>query len=343
VDGVIEINQASAVAGGVNGSLATDPPGFPVVITAPGSYRLTSSLSAPEFLSAITITANQVTLDLNGFRVSTQLPAGGVHGINAVGRTDIRLSNGAIEGFGGAGIQSGDRARIENVSASNNGGVGILVGHLSTVIGNSLNSNGSHGIQTGEVCTISNNIVELSAGGGAGIYSPGRSTVTGNKVNANSGPGIEVGGSSTASDNVSTYNTGNGIRAGEGSTVRQNTVSSNSGDGIKTDSGCTVIHNTVRNNSGDGIEVGAQSAVIGNAVSGNTRCGLNALSCLNCVTGFAHNVFNANNGSTTNRQVSGGERMDSSNASSDVINTNVCSGFGLTTISCSGGTAANCP
>ena len=40
-DGVIEINAAAAAAGGVT---ATDTPGYPVTIDAPGSYRLTGNL-----------------------------------------------------------------------------------------------------------------------------------------------------------------------------------------------------------------------------------------------------------------------------------------------------------
>jgi hypothetical protein len=41
VDGVIEINQSRALAGGVTPG---DAPGFPVTISARGSYRLTGNL-----------------------------------------------------------------------------------------------------------------------------------------------------------------------------------------------------------------------------------------------------------------------------------------------------------
>src|SRR5262245_52284714 len=70
VDGVIEINHAAAIAGGVTPG---DGPGYPVTISQPGSYRLTGPLS-PSSVSAIRITASDVTLDLNEFRVS---PAAG--------------------------------------------------------------------------------------------------------------------------------------------------------------------------------------------------------------------------------------------------------------------------
>jgi hypothetical protein len=143
VDGVIEINQARAAAGGINGSLTSDPAGFPVVISQPGSYRLTGSLRAPEFLGAISITSDGVTLDLNGFGITTELPAAGVDGINASGRAGIGIRGGTVEGFGGDGIDTGERARIENVSASGNAGVGIRVSHLSVVIRNIVKSSGA--------------------------------------------------------------------------------------------------------------------------------------------------------------------------------------------------------
>ena len=67
VDGVIEINQAAALAGGIT---PCDAPGFPVTISQPGSYRLTSNLIVPDAATnGIQITANDVTLDLNGFSI----------------------------------------------------------------------------------------------------------------------------------------------------------------------------------------------------------------------------------------------------------------------------------
>src|SRR4030095_595928 len=114
VDGVIEINTAKATAGGINGSLVDDPAGFPVTITKPGSYRLTGELS-PLGVSAIAVSARGVTLDLNGFRISAFSGSAGVEGVDATGQTDIRVSNGVIEGFGGGGILTGDRARLEHV------------------------------------------------------------------------------------------------------------------------------------------------------------------------------------------------------------------------------------
>src|SRR5512134_401574 len=65
-DGVIEINQAAALAGGITPG---DAPGFPVTLSLQGSYRLTGNLDSPIDTIAIQITSNVVTLDLGGFAV----------------------------------------------------------------------------------------------------------------------------------------------------------------------------------------------------------------------------------------------------------------------------------
>jgi hypothetical protein len=72
-EGVIEINQAAALAGGITPS---DAPGFPVTLDQPGSYRLTGNLDFttisedPFGVTGIVITAEDVSLDLGGFSVS---------------------------------------------------------------------------------------------------------------------------------------------------------------------------------------------------------------------------------------------------------------------------------
>src|SRR5438477_1054895 len=67
VDGVLLIDQNRALAGNVTPG---DTPGFPVTISQSGSYRLSGSLTVPDMnTTAIQITADNVTLDLNGFSI----------------------------------------------------------------------------------------------------------------------------------------------------------------------------------------------------------------------------------------------------------------------------------
>jgi len=74
VDGVLEINQACVAAGCFPG----DGPGFPVEITIPGSYRLTSNLTVPDDdTTAILLQGVRlVNLDLNGFSILGQYACG---------------------------------------------------------------------------------------------------------------------------------------------------------------------------------------------------------------------------------------------------------------------------
>src|SRR5262245_51928334 len=179
-DGVLEINQACATS--TAGCFPGDTAGFPVTISQPGSYRLTSSLT-PSAASAITITVPEVTLDLNDFRVIASPAAPGINGISAAAQTDITVKNGLVKSFGGNGIQTGDRARIENVTARANIGAGIYVGAVSMVIACTAYGNGS-------------------AGTGDGISAGGASVVTGNTAVSNQGAGILVQASSKVSGNT---------------------------------------------------------------------------------------------------------------------------------------------
>jgi hypothetical protein len=71
VDGVVLIDQNRASAGNITPG---DLPGFPVTISRPGSYRLSGNLDvANPDTTAIEITANNVTLDLNGFTIQGPL------------------------------------------------------------------------------------------------------------------------------------------------------------------------------------------------------------------------------------------------------------------------------
>src|SRR3954463_6674651 len=68
---IVLIDQNRAIAGNVTPG---DDPGFPVTISKPGSYRLAGNLTVPGAdTSAIVITADAVTLDLNGFSIAGPL------------------------------------------------------------------------------------------------------------------------------------------------------------------------------------------------------------------------------------------------------------------------------
>src|SRR4051794_34078108 len=78
--GVILIDQQHAQVSGIGPG---DGSGFPVTISQPGSYKLTSNLTvASPTSNGIVIQADNVTLDLNGFSISGPRAFG--NGIQAV-------------------------------------------------------------------------------------------------------------------------------------------------------------------------------------------------------------------------------------------------------------------
>jgi hypothetical protein len=91
----------------------------PFTITAPGSYYLTANLNVTNG-NAITIATNQVTLDLNGFTISSTAPTAvaGTYAIELAvtgGNSDVTIFNGHIasgatnngSSFSGSGFGSG--------------------------------------------------------------------------------------------------------------------------------------------------------------------------------------------------------------------------------------------
>lgn len=209
VDGVIEINQARALAGGVT---PTDDPGFPVTLDHGGSYRLTGDLTFDGNGGAIDVTGNgpEVMLDLNGFSI-TQTGTICCMGVYSTGRR-LHVRNGSIVGFATAIYASGP-ADVESmyVSGLGSNGVGIYGGLYSVVSTSTaeLFANGIH-VLAGSVvrgCTSDQNSSN-------GIVAEDGSTVVGNNVGANGGYGVQVTTGVTLLDNTIRYSGKVGIYFG---------------------------------------------------------------------------------------------------------------------------------
>jgi len=200
-EGRIEINQVKALAGGV---VRGDSAGFPVTIGEPGSYILTGPLTVPdENTTAIEITAEPVTLDLNGFEISgptvctytgsgiTCTPTGSGYGIYATGlRTTVR--NGFVQGMGYNGVEVSASSRVMNVTATHNGASGIVTNDSSSVVGSESTYNGGIGIYGSTRCLIQGNVSTIN--GSTGIQMGGSSVVIENSVSLNASWGIYGGG-----------------------------------------------------------------------------------------------------------------------------------------------------
>lgn len=127
VDGVILIDQNRAMAGNVTPG---DTAGFPVSINQPGSYRLSGNLTVPAGVNGIELNSDDVTLDLNGFRMAGSgigIRDPGSHQRNAV-------SNGVLSGFGiGIHLQNAPYSIVRDIRTTNVSGISIVVGEHSLV------------------------------------------------------------------------------------------------------------------------------------------------------------------------------------------------------------------
>jgi len=143
--GATEISQTSAEAAG----------GFPIVISAPGNYVLTSDLSVPSDTSAIVLTAHHVVIDLNGFRIAGPHPCGvagcttgfvnGISGLEGQGRYST-VRGGTITGFSGSCIALGQDAFVDEMYVSRCGRNGVQVSQGSLVRATRVRDTGRQGI-----------------------------------------------------------------------------------------------------------------------------------------------------------------------------------------------------
>jgi hypothetical protein len=232
VDGVIEINQARALAGGVTPG---DAPGFPVTIDAHagGSYRLTGNLEVDENTIAIEVIRTSlsdpvapVTIDLGGFTIrgpvvcdqgamgvsctpggsgvgidgswTISVPPGGVKGVTE----NITVLHGTVTGMGDVGILIGNASRARDVTVQHNGSDGIRTGSATVLERVVATLNGGTGIACGLYCNVHGGIA--LSNGGDGVDAGG--AVIGSELSFNQGYGLRCSNTGYA-QNVFTGNT----------------------------------------------------------------------------------------------------------------------------------------
>jgi len=250
------------------------------VISQSGSYYLTDNISTIETdKHGIEVTANDVTIDLNGYSLIGPGKTVGSTGRGiSSGPERTTVKNGSIVGWRGEGVYlSGYGGQVSNLKVTDCGATGVWV-QMGTVVKNctatSNNGPGIHayggncvisectaqsntniGIKAGENCTV-DRCTARNNGGLAGIYADN---------------GTVVEGSS------SQWNTADGFRVYVGSVVKNCTASFNGSDGI--DAEYSVISNcSAYDNSSDGIDA-ENCLIVENASCSNDATNLNLTSC----------------------------------------------------------------
>jgi parallel beta-helix repeat protein len=340
VDGVIEINQVRALAGGVT---PADAPGFPVTIGAPGSYRLTGNLSvADPDVHGIVVDADSVAIDLNGFEIAGPVVctgfgstltcgAGTGRGIFADGPDSTTVQGGRVRGFAGGGVvlYDGRLGRIRDLIVQSNGAFGLYLDSDALVSEVRAVGNAGDGISGGGVIQKSSSEANRSIGIGGGY---GASIVS-CAARLNGSHGIAVQGGGLVRDSTATWNAGDGVHLENGGLVSGSVASGNGDDGIDSVGPSTLMGNTSNGNSGDGIVAafahgstisgnsandnvglgifaGEGSTVVGNTARSNGNFGLSVGS----GSGWGNNVLTLNNGGGSQVFAGGGIQ----------IGTNVC-------------------
>jgi parallel beta-helix repeat protein len=181
---------------------------LPFTISTAGSYYVTANLTNASG-DGITISTNDVTLDLNGFTLYGGTgPGFGIHVIHYVGNLAIR--NGVLDSWE-VGVDASVAANciFTGCIASNNT-IGIHVGDDSIVKDRTASGNTGDGIYVGFNCIVTG--CNASGNAGDGIYvEGGQNRIDGNHASNNSGYGINAG---SANQNIIIRNSAPGNSSG---------------------------------------------------------------------------------------------------------------------------------
>ena len=203
------------------------------LINQSGAYYLTGNITGQAGKNGITITSDDVTLDLCGFTL-LGVP-GSLSGIFTPSRqVNVVVRNGVIRGWGNTGcdMKEADNSVMKDLLVSNNTFYGLSVGDHCLVI---------------NCAALANNAI--------GIYSEAFSVISGCTSNNNDQSGIGINGDSCVIENCTASNNGGaGIGSNGGSIVKNCTTSRNAAQGISINSnGGRVIDCYSSNNASTGI------------------------------------------------------------------------------------------
>ena len=263
------------------------------IISVAGSYYLTGNLTGAAGKHGISVQADDVTLDLNGFALISG--GGSTRGVDIpVAKKNLSVRNGTVRGWTDGGVRTdlGISTLAEKLRLTDNvGATGLALGNGSArdcvatgnnfgfVLGNgaeirdcAASGNGT-GFSSGDRAMISNCISTVNSVNGFSCTS--FVTMVDCTSSRNSSDGIVVQGSSSVIRCNSTRNipNGNGIVAGAGCSILDCTAGSNGMSGISADFGSTVRGCTTQANGSFGISLGGNCLAIGNKCDQNSQSG----------------------------------------------------------------------
>jgi Right handed beta helix region len=243
---------------------------LPFSINGSGSYYLTTNLVTTS--GSISIFAENVTLDLNGFTIdgSSNAP----FAIVGYSCNNLTVRNGTFRGFatGGTAVDGRTAAcRFENVQLAVNNGVGLWCGAGSTFLN----------------CTFSSNSPAQT------IYAPGGGCVMENCIFVGNATPMQLGAGSVVSSCTLSNNSGT-ASLGAGCKISGCTMVGNNNTGLVTGDGCVVLDCVARGNSFYGLAMGNGCTIKDCIAQQNAQRGISCKS--NCIVSACLIVSNGNIG-----------------------------------------------
>ncbi|MBC7832929.1 MAG: right-handed parallel beta-helix repeat-containing protein [Hyphomicrobium sp.] len=190
----ISIDQNKALAGSVTPG---DTPGFPVVLSVSGAYKLTGNLVVPASTDGVFVAAPNITIDLNGFSIvgpvvcsgsaAALACAGAKEGSGIGGYSGMHgatVRNGTVRGFGAQGVSLDRGATIERVTAISNAGYGFALYDNGSISNSMASDNGADGMLLQSGGTIVNSRAHNNKGTGftSNSYDSGENREMGGEV-----------------------------------------------------------------------------------------------------------------------------------------------------------------
>lgn len=271
-----QVEPRTAIPGGTAG----------VIISTSGAYYLAGNITVATG-DGITINASNVTLDLNGFSISSSAaPAAGI-GIAVTGTTNLVISNGSIDGGFIAGVappngmQTPRNVRVQNLTVSNCTNWGVLLEiSKNTRVDGCLVDGAVGGIQATLVhdCSVTLGSIAGRIVRGSSVSSASLAGITADIVE--NCYAQAAGTAIQAKCLVNSYGTGGGDHDVISAGVAQNVWAeggSGAGDGIE----ASVVSNSLGNrssdlagsSSGSGIKSAVIAASSGSSADGNALDG----------------------------------------------------------------------
>jgi hypothetical protein len=234
-----------------------------VTIESAGSFYLTGNLTMAGEGNGITVTVDDVTIDLMGFSL---IGDGAALDGDAIGappiiadRSNITIRNGIIRGWPDDGIDfnlSADDLRIEDLHILDCGGDGVFVGNSAVVHDVTVENCGESGISTNLNSTLTNCVAY--GNGGNGFRTGTSSVVTNCAAYDNGENGFQVDGSVTGC--VAAENSLAGISGGAGAVISNCAVENNS-VGINIFARGQVVNSRIDTSGATGVDLGDRSSL----------------------------------------------------------------------------------